>query len=251
MMYLISGAIKEKGKTLSIKICLLFFIPVFLYSSSHSICVAKRFDSDLAKTKIEKILDKEPQNTKCLLQLANIYLKKGKISIGFEILTEAYGIDSNIVKNSEIAKILPFALHVTELRHKANVTNKPLYWNRLGNGYFNLGIISEAIVSYRKSLRINPKQIKIRLKLSRAYKNIGQIYNSLDQIKEALKEQPKSFYANYYMARILKIEFKEVQNSKVYFKKAYTILMKEKNGFKKEIFLSLQKELKKEIKFAK
>ncbi|MFK5881575.1 MAG: hypothetical protein QM482_05125 [Sulfurospirillum sp.] len=211
-----------------------FFIPVLLYSSNYAICVVHRFDAVLAKTKIEKILNKEPQNVQCLLQLANIYLKNGKMSKGFEILTESYSIDPNIVKNSEIAKILPFALHVTELKHKAKLTHKCFYWNRLADGYFDLGIMSEAIVTYRKSLKINPKQLKIRLKLSIAYKNIGQIYNSIDQIKEALKTDPKSFYANYYMGNILKNDFNDLENSKKYFKKAYKILIKTKDRFKQK-----------------
>ena len=236
---------------LKIEKCLWFFIPVLLYSSNYSICVVKRFDSDIAKIKIEKILDKEPRNVQCLLQLANIYLKKGKISKGFAILTEAYGIDSNIVKNSEIAKILPFALHVTELKHKADLTDKTLYWNKLANGYFDLGIMSEAIIFYRKSLEINPRQVGIRLKLSRAYENIGQIYNSIDQIKEVLKITPQSFYANYYMARILKNEFSDLRSSKVYFKRAYDILIKKRSKFNKDTFLLLQRKLKGEVDIAK
>lgn len=211
-----------------------FFIPILLYSSNYAICKAQRFDSALAKVKIEKILNKDPQNIQCLLQLANIYLKKGKISKGFDILTEAYSIDSNIVKNSKIAKILPFALHVTELKHMANLTNKYFYWSKLADGYFNLGIMSEAIVYYKKSLRIDSNQLNVRLRLSIAYGNIGQIYNSIDQVKEALKNNPKSFYANFYMARILKNEFKDSKDSKVYFKKAYNVLVNRKAKFKQK-----------------
>ena len=218
---------------------ILFFIPIVLYSSNYSICIVQRFDSVIAKAKIEKILDKDPQNIQCLLQLANIYLKKGEISKGFDVLTEAYSIDPNIVKNSKIAKILPFALHVTDLKYKANLTNKYFYWNKLANGYFDLGIMSEAIVYYKKSLKIKPEQIKIRFKLALAYENIGQFYNSIDQIKEVLKENPKNFYANYYMGKILKNGFKNPKKSKKYFNKAYEILLATKDKFNQKEYNSL------------
>ena len=63
-----------------------------LFSATHSVCEVERTDTQKAKEAIEAILATEPSNTVCLLQLANIYLKQGKIAQGFEILVGALSL---------------------------------------------------------------------------------------------------------------------------------------------------------------
>ncbi|MDX1809440.1 MAG: hypothetical protein R3331_07860 [Sulfurospirillaceae bacterium] len=211
---------------------ILCLFSIFLYSSNYPICTARRFNTEVARAQIEKILDIEPENVKCLLQLANIYLKKGKLTKGFEILTDAYGIDPSIVKNSEIAKIIPFALQVTKLRKEALKTNNFIYWNKLADGYYELSILDEAIIGYGKSLKINPHQDKIRLKLALAYRQNGQIYSCISEVKKVLLHNKENFYANYYMAKILKEDFQNHAESVKYFKISRRLLEQHKKDIK-------------------
>ncbi len=227
---------------------ILFLFPIFLYSSNYSICIAQRFDTEYAKTQIEKILEKETQNVQCLIQLSNIYLKEGKLTKGFDILTEAYSIDSNVVKNSEMAKIIPFALQVTALKNKAQKNNDYNSWNKLADGYYDLGILSEAIVAYKKSLGINSKQNNIRLKLGLAYKKNGQIYSCENEIRTVLLNEKDNFYANYYMAKILKYNLDRPSKAIDYFKSSYKILIKQKNKFKYTKYKNLLDDILKELK---
>jgi len=122
------------------------------YAQTHSVCETERIDSQSAKEKIEKILLEEPSNTVCMLQLANIYLKRGQIARGFELLVDAYTIDPHHVENSQIATVLPFALKVTNLKQQAAKSNDKRIWNELGDGYFEMGIFSEAALMYKKRL---------------------------------------------------------------------------------------------------
>ena len=110
----------------------------YLMGATHSVCEVERTDTLKAKETIEAILVGEPTNTVCMLQLANIYLKLGKIAQGFDLLVNAYSIDPHNVQNSRIATVLPFALKVTNLKQQAAKTNDKETWNKLGDGYFEM-----------------------------------------------------------------------------------------------------------------
>ncbi|WP_331775619.1 tetratricopeptide repeat protein [Sulfurospirillum sp. 1612] len=222
-------------------------LPILLYANQYTICTIKRFDAAIATKQIEKILDKEPENVTCLIQLANIYLKKGKLAKGFQILTDAYGIDSSIVKNSEIAKIIPFALQVTKLRDAAMKTNNFLYWNQLADGYNELSILDEAIIGYEKSLKINPIQNTIRLKLAFAYRKNGRIYSCIHELKTVLSHDKNNFYATYYLGRILKEDLKNSQEALKYFKRADALLDAYKKDMKPDNYLRFKHNISKEL----
>lgn len=229
------------------KYFVLCLFPIFLYATNYPICSVKRFNADVVRAQIEKILDIEPQNVKCLVQLANIYLKKGRLTKGFEILTDAYGIDPSIVKNSEIAKIIPFALQVTKLKTEALKTNNYIYWNKLADGYYELSILDEAIIGYGKSLKIKPDQDKIRLKLALAYRQNGQIYSCISEIKKVLVHNKENFYANYYMAKILKENFQKYLKATQYFKIAYKLLKRHKQDINYIEYTKLLSDISKEL----
>ncbi len=227
---------------------ILCLLAIFLYATNYPICNARRFDAGVARAQIEKILDKEPQNVKCLVQLANIYLKKGKLTKGFEILTDAYGIDSGIVKNSEIAKIIPFALQVTKLRSEALKTNNFIYWNKLADGYYELSILDEAIIGYEKSLKINPMQDTTRLKLALAYRKKGRAYSCINELKTILFHDKHNFYATYYLGKIFKEDLKNSQKALKYFKKANALLSEYKKGMKPDNYLRFKRDISKELR---
>ena len=197
--------------------------------------------------KIKAILEKEPHNVECLIQLANIYLKKGKITKGFSVLVEANEINPKIVAKNSLSKVIPFAQKVTNLKKMAEKSNDIKYWNELANGYFSIGILDEAIINYKKSLKINPNQSDIHFKLALAYKKDGRIYSCIDELKKVLKLNPKNLYANYYIGKILKYNLKNRAKSIEYFQKAKELLIDQKENFKYKKYTILLNDIKKEL----
>ncbi len=231
-----------------LKVALYFFLLISIsFAKEYSICKCRIFDIDSVEKSVKKILDAEPNNVECLIQYASIYLKKGKLSKGFEILVEAHRIDPKKVKRHKISKIMPFALKVTMLKEKAQKNKDPRLWKELADGYFEIGILDEAILAYKQSLKLNPKQNDTRFKLALAYRKNDQIYSSLLEFKKVLEEDKNNFYASYYLAKILKYNIGNLQNSLKYFKIAKELLLSEKEKFKDKKFEMLLNDLNKEL----
>ncbi|MDY0264011.1 MAG: hypothetical protein RBR12_02405 [Sulfurospirillum cavolei] len=203
----------------------------FAYAQTHSVCETERIDSQSAKAKIEKILIEEPSNTVCMLQLANIYLKRGQIARGFELLVDAYTIDPHHVENSQIATVLPFALKVTNLKQQAAKSNDKRIWNELGDGYFEMGIFSEAALMYKKSLAVDGMQHMIRLKLALALQKNTQIYSALEAVQKVLNAEPDHLFANYYMGKFLAYDMKNRDEARVFFRRAKESLIAQQKEF--------------------
>lgn len=201
------------------------------YAQTHSVCETERIDSQSAKAKIEKILIEEPSNTVCMLQLANIYLKRGQIARGFELLVDAYTIDPHHVENSQIATVLPFALKVTNLKQQAAKSNDKRIWNELGDGYFEMGIFSEAALMYKKSLTVDGMQHMIRLKLALALQKNTQIYSALEAVQKVLNAEPDHLFANYYMGKFLAYDMKNRDEARVFFRRAKESLIAQQKEF--------------------
>ncbi|MCR1812046.1 MAG: hypothetical protein EOM49_01370 [Epsilonproteobacteria bacterium] len=201
------------------------------YAQTHSVCETERIDSQSAKAKIEKILIEEPSNTVCMLQLANIYLKRGQIARGFELLVDAYTIDPHHVENSQIATVLPFALKVTNLKQQAAKSNDKRIWNELGDGYFEMGIFSEAALMYKKSLAVDGMQHMIRLKLALALQKNTQIYSALEAVQKVLNAEPDHLFANYYMGKFLAYDMKNRDEARVFFRRAKESLIAQQKEF--------------------
>lgn len=218
-----------------------------LFAQTHSVCITERPDTQRAKEAIELILSKEPNNTTCMLQLANICLKQGQIARGFDILVQAYAIDPENVQNSKIATVLPFALKVTELRLQAVSTNNKEIWNDLGNGYMDMGIYDEAIVMYRKSLKVDPMQLPVRLKLAFALQRNTQIYCAIDELQQIINVEPKHFYANYYMGKLLTYHVKSTEKARVSYGTAKEVLLEHKDDFTTEEYSFLLNDINKEL----
>lgn len=210
-------------------------------------CESERYDREKAKETIEAILLNEPDNVTCMLQLANIFLKQGHISRGFEILVDAYSIAPHAVQGSSIASVLPFALKVSSLKKQAISTNDTELWNKLGDGYFEMGIFNEATAMYKKSLKVDEKQHEIRLKLSLTMQKNCQTYRALEELQKILQDEKDNLYANYYLGKILMYDVKNVDKAKYYFIKAKTSLIAQKNDIEYVTYTNLLSDITKEL----
>ncbi|MDD3342826.1 MAG: hypothetical protein PHR87_04545 [Sulfurospirillaceae bacterium] len=226
----------------------LWFSFAALHANVYTVCEVEHFDVNKAKESIEAILLSEPTNTKCLLQLANIYLKQGRIAKGFEILVDAYSIDPHNVQQSAIASVLPFALKVTNLRKQASATNDKELWNKLGDGYYEMGIFNEAVQMYRNSIKVDTGQDEIRLKLAISLQKNCQTYSALEELKTILSRQPSHIYANYYLGKILTYDVKNFEEARRYFKHAKEALIAKKDEFSYLEYTNLLSDISKELK---
>lgn len=229
-------------------IVILFLMGITLNAGSYKACEVERVDVQRAQEAVETILLSEPTNTVCMLQLANIYLKQGKIAKGFEILVDAYSMDPHNVQNSAVASVLPFALKVSNLKKQANKTNDKDLWNKLGDGYFEMGIFNEAVLMYRHSVDIDASQHKIRLRLSLALQKNSQTYSAIEELKKILEIETKNIYANYYLAKILAYDVKNDELAREYFLNAKNALIAKKDSFTYLEYTNLLSDITKELK---
>ena len=218
-----------------------------LMGATYSVCEVERTDTQKAKESIEIILASEPTNTTCMLQLANIYLKLGKIAKGFEILVDAYSIDPHNVQNSRIATVLPFALKVTNLKQQAAKTNDKEIWNKLGDGYYEMGIFNEAAQMYKKSIQVDGLQHMIRLKLALSLQKNLQIYTAIEEVQIVLIKEPTHLYANYYMGKFLAYDLRNRGEARGFFVRAKASLIAQKDAFGYLEYTNLLSDITKEI----
>ncbi|KIM07788.1 MAG: hypothetical protein KU29_06010 [Sulfurovum sp. FS06-10] len=213
----------------------------------HSVCEVERVDIQKAKESIETILLNEPNNVVCMLQLSNIYLKQGKIAKGFELLVDAYSMDPYTVQKSPIADILPFAMKVNTLKRQALRNNDKEIWQKLGDGYFEMGIFNEATEMYKNSLRVDENQPETRLKLSLALQKNCQTYMAIEELKKILAHDKNHIYGNYYIGKILLYDVKNEEEAKQYFLVAKSNLVKQKDVFGYVEYTNLLSDIAKEL----
>jgi tetratricopeptide (TPR) repeat protein len=216
-------------------------------ANTHSVCEVERIEIQKAKESIETILLSEPNNVVCMLQLANIHLKQGKIAKGFELLVDAYSIDPHTVQKSTIADILPFAMKVNSLKRQALRTNDKEVWQKLGDGYFEMGIFNEAIEMYKNSLRVDENQLETRLKLSLALQKNCQTYTAIEELQKILVRDHNHIYANYYLGKILLYDVKNEEEAKHYFTMAKNRLIAQKDAFAYVEYTNLLSDIRKEL----
>ena len=196
-----------------ITICILVLWGIGANAKEFPICKDYYSIKEGEKTQKEKFLEKvlksDPQNIECMLKLASVYLRTGKVSQGFDLITVAYKQDPKFVKNAKISKILDLALRMSSLRAKANKTNDYTIWNELADTYFDIGIFKEAAIAYEHSLEINPNQSYKRILLAISYGNLNRYKDASKALKDVLSTQKDNFYANYYYAKLLKNEFED------------------------------------------
>ena len=229
------------------KWAIFFLMAIGLHAGTYNVCEVERTDTQKAKETIEGILEKEPNNAVCILQLANIYLKQGKIAQGFELIVQAYSIDPHNVKNSRIATVLPFALKVTSLKQQAARTNDKETWNQLGDGYFDMGIFNESIKMYKKSMQVDEMQHVIRLKLALSLQKSGQTYSAIEEVKEVLSRDKNHVLANYYMGKFLLYDVRDRNEALYYFRVAKEALIAKKDTYEYLEFTNLLSDISKEL----
>jgi tetratricopeptide (TPR) repeat protein len=219
-----------------------------LCANTHSVCEVERVDIQKAKESIETILLSEPNNVVCMLQLANIHLKQGKIAKGFELLVDAYSMDPHTVQKSQIADILPFAMKVNTLKRQALRTNDKEIWQKLGDGYFEMGIFNEATEMYKNSLQADENQPETRLKLSLALQKNCQTYTAIEELQKILARDQNHIYANYYLGKILLYDVKNEADAKRYFTTAKNRLVTQKDAFAYIEYTNLLSDIRKELR---
>ena len=206
------GNIKQMYRKF-LTIFILSFLSISLFAKEFPICKDYYSIKEGEKTQKEKFLEKvlksDPQNIECMLKLASVYLRTGKVSQGFDLIAVAYKQDPKFVKNAKISQILDLALRMSSLRAKANKTKDYTIWNELADTYFDIGIFKEASIAYEHSLELNPKQIYKRILLAISYGNLEKYSKASKTLQKVLDMQKNNFYANYYYAKLLKNEFED------------------------------------------
>lgn len=207
---------------------LLITMNIAFADKDYGVCELDTLDTKSAKACIQRVLAKEPKNIRCIVKLANLYLRQGKVSKGFALINRAYKINPEAVEKSSVSSILPFALKINSLKEKAQNNNDYEAWNTIGNNFYDMGVYADALEAYQKSLKINPKQEEISVKVALSYKKIGQVHDALSQLEKVLQMNANNFYANYFAGKIMKYSLKDVVSSKKYFAKARNILEADK-----------------------
>ncbi len=166
------------------------------------------------------------------IQHANQLHKKGK-------LEEAKAIYENIFKsNPQLFEVLHLLGTLEaqlgnfprsiELLEQATL-NKSHLWDtyfNLGNAYMEVGSYKNAILSYKKSLSIKPKNDVVFNSLGKAFNNKNNFEKALDNYKKAIKYN-KNNDKYYFNQGITLIELRLFDQALVSFKKAIEINDKE------------------------
>lgn len=205
-------------------------------------------DKNISESALLEIIKKNPKDMECLVKLVNIYLKKGKIDKGFELLVKANLIDPDYIKQRKIHQILGIALYMTNLKKKAIKNNTTTSWNALGTAYYKMGVFSESIKAYGKSLKIDPNQISPRLTLALDLSRTNQAYRALEELNKVISLDKDNFYAYYYAGKILKYQIKDTKKANRYLQKAKALCKEQKESFGKNIYKEYIKDLESETK---
>lgn len=227
---------------------LLIVTALFLEANVNVVCKAGIMDNYNAKKYINKLLKKEPKNIECILKLANIHLKSGKILNGYKYIARAYDINPEEVKQSEVSSIYLYALEINELEKRAKNTNDKSLWNKLGDNFFEMGVYQESASAYKNSMDLDETQTDIGLKLALSYKKSNNIFKALEELKLLVALNSEDFYVNYYLGKILKHDVKDSDKAKEYFVKAQQVLEIDKQSIAKDKYFSLLHDIEVELR---
>ncbi len=209
-----------------------------LHALTPPICQSRTLVSSVSQLTVQKELESalkvNPDDLNCMIKLASLYLKNDHVSKGFRLIHDAYQIDPDFVKKHNIAKVLDLALRLTQLEDLAKKNRDYHLYNDLGKTYYDMGIFKDAVVSFERSLAINPKQKDIKILLALSLGNLDKMKEAAKIIREVLDSHPFDFYANYYYGKILKNELHKPDDGKGYLLAAQFILENYKVTFKRE-----------------
>jgi tetratricopeptide (TPR) repeat protein len=152
-----------------------------------------------------------------LIDNANEHLKNNRVTQGLEAISQAYALDPKSVKESKVSKLIPISIKLSQLKEEAQNNSDPTAWSAAGDIYFDLGLYREAEKFYKKSLALDKTLLHPRIFCALTYAAHNESYRAVEELKIALSYEPENFYANYYMAKILKFQIGDSVRSKKYF----------------------------------
>lgn len=225
----------------------IIILNTILNANVNVVCKAGIMDNQNATIYINKLLQKEPKNIECILKLANIHLKSGDLLKGYKLISRAYKTNPKAVEHSNVANILPYALKMTKLAQKAKKESDKLLWNEIGDNFFDMGVYTEAIKAYQKSLDLDDDQLNIRLKLALGYNKSYQVDEAVDQLFTLIEQNEKYFYANYYLGKILRYSINDEDSAVKFFQDAKKILSTTKKDFTQAEYITLMNDINREL----
>jgi len=204
---------------------LTFVTLVFGFQQSYAITppICKQaYSKNITKSRSDEVklvsaLKNHPDDVECMISLASLYLKRDKVSHGFDLVSKAYKLDPAYVQSKNISRILDLALRLTKLKQLALKNGDSSLYNELGDTYYDMGIFKDAKDAYKKSLELNPNQSDIKILVALCLGNEDKMKKAAKILTEVLDKEPFNFYANYYYAKILKNELDRQEDATAYF----------------------------------
>jgi tetratricopeptide (TPR) repeat protein len=153
---------------------------------------------------------------------------------GFQALLEAIRDDYRLVRVRAAASILGYQNFPLEdadkkkveaaiKEHLISILSRPDQWSshyNLGNAYLSLGEPNEAVESYDRALKLEPRAVLAMVNdESMAYAQMGEIEKADQFLQEALKVSPNNAAANFNMG-LLKTEQNDLKGAERYLKAA-------------------------------
>jgi tetratricopeptide (TPR) repeat protein len=233
-------------------IVLLVFLTLDTFAKEFPVCkeyfYIRESETEQKQSFLEKILKENPSSVECMLKLSSVYLRTDRVSEGFDLIRRAYALDSDFVESQNISKVLDLALRVSRLKEVAAKNSDVTLWNELGDVYFEIGIFNEASIAYEESLKVDADQTKIGVLLALCDGNLGKPKSSKNRLENIVQKQPYSFYANYYLGKVLKNSLSREDDARKYLMMADYIITYKNPEFKdKNEFIFLKNDLKSEL----
>ncbi len=172
---------------------------------------------------LRKLLQAHPNQISCMLKLASLYLRSGKISEGFDLIRRAYRLDPEYVQQRSISKILDLALRVSRLKELAQKEHDPDLWRELGDTYFDIGSFEEAAKAYEASLKLSPGRTRVAVLLAVSYADSGRRKRAIALLRRIVGRAPYDFYANYYLGKLLAAADRSKEGEKYLMMAAYLL----------------------------
>jgi len=211
--------IKNRGSFLAFVALILGF--QHSYAVTPPICKEQQRNHKIIsksdEVKLQSALKNHPNDVECMITLASLYLKRDKVSSGFDLVAKAYKLNPSYVQSKNISRILDLALRLTKLKELAAKNEDASLYNELGDTYYDMGIFKDAKSAYKKSLKLNQNQSDIKILLALCLGNEDKMKEAAKILRNLLDKEPFNFYANYYYAKILQNELENPEDAKAYF----------------------------------
>jgi len=150
-----------------------------------------------------------------------------------QALIEATGDEYRLVRIRAAAGIAAFPRMTVPVAYQeqlgkandeylASISARPDQWTshyNMGNYQFGRGETKQAVDSYQKALKLEPRAVMAMVNSSIAYARMGEAGKAEKSLQEALKLAPDNAAANFNMG-LLKAEKKELEEAEDYLKKA-------------------------------